>query len=275
MVGAQPIQGYNQSVGIGYIALPSDIPRAEYISLCYKNSSVCIKCEDGSFYNRVPIDSVILNFIEFPFEVKDLGSPIVFINEPLKNQLIVIGVLNKVEDMQDNIEGQFKFKKKFGNSYVEIVGSAKGEYIGLTVDGQDKGEVYINVSNDTSTAKLNVEVLGDIFLKVSNNINLISHDKITLETLSNSDKDKEDSRAAFEQTKDENHFEAEKFTINSGEEAMLRGDRVKQFLDDFIDEVSKIKVATSIGLQPIVNKAQILAFKQKTKDLLSEVAFLE
>lgn len=275
MVGAQPIQGYNQSVGIGYIALPSDIPRAEYISLCYKNSSVCIKCEDGSFYTRVPIDSTALNFIEFPLEINDLGSPIVFVNEPVKNQLIVLGVLNKIEDMQDNIEGQFKFKKKFGASYVEIVGSAKNESIGLIVDGQDRGEIFINVSNDKSNAKLNIEILGDANLTVSNNINFTSHNKIRLETLNDTDKNEENISSSFEQTSSENHFEAEKFTINSGEEAMLRGDRVKQFLDDFIDEVSKIKVATPIGLQPIVNKAQILAFKQKTKDLLSEVAFLE
>ena len=81
------IEGNNPSVGIAYLALPSDLDRSEYINLCLKTSTVCMRCEDGSFYTRVPVGSSVLDRLEFPLTIQELGLPLLFINEPTKNQL--------------------------------------------------------------------------------------------------------------------------------------------------------------------------------------------
>ena len=57
---------YKYTVGRGYIALPVDLERAQYIRDCYKNNQVCILTEEGGFLTRLPISPEILNFIEFP-----------------------------------------------------------------------------------------------------------------------------------------------------------------------------------------------------------------
>ena len=56
---------------------------------------------------------------------------------------------------------------------------------------------------------------------------------------------------------------------------MVLGNALKELLDDFILEVSKIQVITPMGITPIYNKPQILALQMKTKKILSKFGFLD
>lgn len=272
MVGIQAIDGFRHSAGIGYIAIPSDIDRALYINACYQSSTVSIKTEDGGFVNRVPIGPNDLMLIEFPEKTEDFGTPVVYVTEQLHQHPIVVAVLNSKDDLSDMSEGQFKIRRKFGKQYVEITGSALKKFLGMTIHSDTDAEVYINVDSDQETGKLKVNVSGNVEVVASKSINIQSHVETTSRV---SDPEDENSFSQSTQTKDTFRYETDKFIINNEDQPMVLGNIMKELFDDFIDEVSKIKVMTTIGLQPIVNKVQVTAFKQRTKNILSEKGFID
>ena len=62
----------------------------------------------------------------------------------------------------------------------------------------------------------------------------------------------------------------ESVTIGSGDEPLILGDSMSDLWDDFVTEVSNILTTTAIGTQPILNKALILKYRGKLKDVLSK-----
>ena len=272
--GVEPIPGFNYPAGIGYIALPVDIDRSEYVKICLMTSTVSIRTEDGGFINRVPIGQLALNLIEFPEKPEQLGSPVVYVNEPIKNQLMIVDVYSQGESVQDLVEGQFKFKKRFGSSYVEISGSAKSKYIGITVNSESKGEFYVNVMNKNRDAKMRLEVSGDCDVVAYKNTNITSYGKNTLSSKS----DKDDNKSStFTQSSDETEFVTDKFKINKGDQAMVKGDKLKDLLSSFFDDLSSAQIVTPQGngnfLPDFVTKIQ--SYKTRLEQILSEKSFLE
>lgn len=272
----QTAEGYNFPAGIGYIALPVDLTREAYISLCYKTCTVSLRTDDGGFFNRCPISESDLNSIDFPEDINKLGSAVVFVNEPIKNQLLVVALYPSIDEVQDGKEGQFKIKRKVSDSYVEISGSGKDRFIGISVVSlTDKpSEFYVRVSNKKQNSKLKLEVTGDIEVLSTKNTKLVAFDSTTIETKNSSDKNK---LSQFKQTSQENHFEAERFTIDKGDQAMIRGNKMKDLFSSFFDDLSKAMVQTVDGPAPLMPDSITLiqSYKAKLEDLLSTKSFLE
>lgn len=263
------IQGYNYPAGIAYVALPTDLDRSRYIALCYKTRTVCVRMDDGAFFTRVPIADRELQEIEFPEDSTKMGSPVVYVTEPVKNQIFIISTFQFPEDLPDLKEGQFKLRRRFLDSYVEISGSAKEKRVSVIVNTETGGEATFNILSKDNTGKLKLDVQGDIEIVVTKNTKLLAGESTNIATQNDQDK------SSFNQTPTNNEFINKKFTINKGDEAMIRGTAFKSFMDDLIIELSNSTVTTSIGQQPLLNKAQIAAFKEKTQELLSTIAFLE
>lgn len=233
------------TVGIGYIVIPSDVDRDQYIINAFRKEEVCVLNIDGSFLNKVLIDRDCIQRIEFPIDNNNPGSCVVYVNEYVHNQPIIIAVLSKGNENQLLNENEFKLYRKTKAGIVSIIGNADKSQLNiqLLTDNETGGDLYVNLVNKSKSCKLNVEVKGNINLKSTSDFNIDSNSKITL--------GKENI-----------------------EHATL-GDTLKEFLDDFIDEVSKITTMTSMGVQPILNKAQIKAFKDRTEDILSQLNYLE
>ena len=76
--------------------------------------------------------------------------------------------------------------------------------------------------------------------------------------------------------KDQVQITSKKFLLNGGAEAMLLGNTWKKLMDNFIDTVSQITVTTSEGPSgPPINVADIIAFKEQTQNVLSQLGFLD
>lgn len=269
----EALPGENYQAGIAYIALPTDIERQDYVNLCMRTFTVCLRAEDGAFFTRIPIGADDINLIEFPETPEKLGSAVVYITEPIKNQLIIVKVLNG-EDIQDLQEGQFKTKKRWGNDYVEISGSAKNRYVGITVNTEDKGEFYVTVTNKNRTARLRLEVAGDASITAYNDVNLTGYNKIVVTTPSS---DSEDETSTLELKPGQVTQTAKKTVINNGDQAQVKGDELKSIMEEFLDAVVGMKVTTTQGDAP-VSAADIGKFQQiraKFKNYLSTKSFLE
>jgi len=265
------VPGYNYSVGVGYIAIPVDIDRDKYIGLCYKTNTVSILCDDGSFFNRIPIPSSILGFIDFPKNVRDFGTAVLYVNEPIKNQLFIVSLVESPIEIGDMTENQFKWKRKWGNNLVEISGSGKEKYVSITVDGEEgESNFIVSVKNKSKTGKVLIETDGEIKLSTNQKLSLETFKEFIVSTLS-----KNEILALYKQSEEEHYFEGKKFRINKGDEAMLKGNKTKDFLEELLTTISKITVTTSLGVMPIMNLQDFILLKEKLKLLLSEKSFLE
>ena len=226
------IPGQNYSAGIGYVALPVDLPREQYISLCYKTGTVCVRTEDGGFKNRVPISENDLNLIDFPDDVHKLGSPVVYVTEPIKGSWFIVAIYPTPDKVLDGKEHQFKIRRKIQGGYVEISGSAKDKFLGFTVIGDDKpGELYLRVTNKGKNSKLKLEVTGDTEITSTKNTIITSFDSTRIETKDPKDKNQ---KSSFKQTSTENYFESDNIIIKSGDTVVeVRKDQLVQVTDRF------------------------------------------
>lgn len=271
-VGRTALPGDKYTVGVAYVAVPSDIDRAAYILDCFRNNQVSLMCEDGAFYNRVPISPDVLNWIEFAEDGRGLGTPVVYATEEIHQQPIVIARLQQGSTLGDGKEHAFKFRRMLDGVLVEINGNSKTAALNLIVDGdKQSGKVNINIFNENKDCILNIDVAGDVNVNATNNTKITQQKSAIIETTDPNGEDK----ASFSQSSTQNQFNNQKLIVNDGSDPLTLGNELKKFLGDFIEEVGKITTATAIGTQPILNATQILAYKERLDEFLSTVIFTD
>lgn len=268
-VGPTPFVGDKWAAGIAYIAIPSDIDREEYIANCYLNELVSVWTDDGAFFNRIPISTDVLSFIEFPETFKELGTAVFYVIESIKKQPFIVARYTKDNEISGGREHTFSIRRRIGKNIVEITGSPKNNFLNLIVNaGETKGELNVIVSGEREDSRINVEVAGDIDVYALKSTTVSQGKQLKLIT------GEEDKIAVYQQANREHLFEGEKIIINKGQEPSVLGNKLRSFLEDFVDEVANITTTTGIGVQPIINKIKISALKAKLNDILSDEVFL-
>jgi len=250
--------GVRNSSGIGYVICKAtnDAERKSYIKNSIAKGTITICLEDGGFIENVRVGKSIWNFIEFPKLGTELGSCVLWLNIPKRNEIIVTDVLPKTDELNNWSEDSFVLSRKFSdgkkiNNYIEVSGNAKDGVINISVSGSENlGKLKINIANKNKTASLDVNVKGKINLVATDDIELQNNTIIYLSA-------------------------KQKVVLGKGESPMIIGDIFKALLDDFIDAVSDIKTNTAIGIQPIINIAQVKLLKTRTKEILSKYGFLK
>lgn len=267
------------SAGIAYIVIPSDVDRDKYIGQCYKTSTVSIYSERNGFSNRVPVDQYTLNFLKFPDKLNKFGSAVSFILEPINKRPIITGIYFKNNELSALQENQFKFKRELEGNVVEINASAANKNIDLVVIADEEGVINLKVSSINQSAKLNIDIDGDVNIQSANNTTIVQGNKFELATVNTEDNTE---FTTFNQTTNSHEFHDEKhkiytneLKINNGEEPFVLGKRLANFLKDFIQEVGSSTVTTSLGQMPLLNSQKILDFQNKVSDLLSTVGFID
>lgn len=271
--GMKVFPGYKFQIGRAYVALPSDLSRADYIKDCYLNWQISIITEDGSFYNRVPISPEVLSFVTFPTTAKTLGSPLIYVTDDEYQQPVVVNRLAQRTELGDSVENQFKFRRMLGDQLVEINGNPATGSINVLVDGATiTGQLNINIFNQDQDCELNIDVAGDINATASGDVNINAGDGISVTT---TDADSGDS-ASFQQTSTENKFYNKSFTINDGQDPLTLANELVTFLGNFIDTVAQITVlAQGTPSSPPINASQLEALKQQLDTLKSKTAFVD
>ena len=269
-VGTTQLATSNFSGGLGYICIPNDITRDKYIKLCYLQNRVTIKTEDGGFFNRVMIDPMVLNFIEFPVDNTTLGSQVIWINLPPNNVPVIVGRIPKNDHLSGLGEHKFKINRLFGENFVEFSGDPKNSILGITVSGTSGGEIDINIINSDNNGLLKLNIQGNVELDSQN----ISFNQSVSTSIKTTDDDSGDS-SSFIQTTDENHFENNKFTVNKGTEPITLGNQTREIFNNLFDILGQTTTTTALGQMPILTAQQIVDLKNSTDKILSQIAFTD
>ena len=282
------------SVGIGYIVLPVDIERLNYIQNCFNTGKVCILTEDGEFIVDVHITIEALNNIKFPLENDEnslvLGSAVTFINEPINNRPIIIGCLQKTDEIFSKSENEFNFFKKGNNGgSIMVSGQAEKGIFLININANDIGKAIITV-NGKNGSEFDLNVNGKANINCTESLNIKAGSKLNF-SIHKPEQEAKETLIAYQEgvglnykdefdneiiaINDEIQIKARKLRFNEGGEPILLGNKTISFLKSLIDEISKITTITAIGTQPIVNIAQIIALKETLDPIKSQINFTD
>ena len=274
-IGEQGIPGGGSDFGIGYIAIPSDIDREKYVKESLRTGRVCMFTNYMEFYRNVRIGKITSQFIEFPDNFEEMGSMVAWRKEPFHNQPIIVDVYKNLDEVSDQEEGEFDFFKETEDASVNIAGRAKDGSIYIDVDSslEEGGTLNISVLNGNDSANINVFTKGQINLESVGKINAKVTDEWNVEV---SEPDSED-KTTIQAIKSETNIQSPKIVHNKGNEAMVKGDTLKNdILDELIDLLLQATTPTSIGTQPLANiLPQLNKLKQQTQTILSKKSNLE
>lgn len=278
--------------GVGFIVVPDDNTREQYIKDCYRTSTVTMNGGYGYGYiSSVKIFPDVLQQIKFPITQNDRGTPVFWVRENFSNRPIIVGILS--EDGYTNLlkENQQRIVQQIGDNTVEIFLDANSSLLNINVVGNSETPSTINIKNSSGSDKsvLNIETDGqasisansiiatsrkefNIFLKNSKNEELIS-------IIGNEEKTeyKDHFNNKIISDKDKVNIQVDKkFDINGGKEPMVLGNTLAELLNEFLAAVQKITVISPVGVTSVpVNIADFAAIQAKLDTIKSKISNLE
>jgi hypothetical protein len=296
-VGKSGLDNGLGNAGMGYIVVPSNVEREDYIKYCYKNHVVCIKTEDFEFIKDVPIDEDVLQKIEFPTGEKSNGSCVGWVKMNKTSHPMIVGIFRLKNTGNDiSNENSFQIVRKFQGNFVTIQGDANKGQINIAVQGDstDRGQLKIAVTNveDSNTAcNLELYVQGVMDVIAEKDLNLKAADSFNI-TITDPEKGKKKTSLSYklgdgltlnDEFGNKTKLDASGLDINVIKKARIRkstntqpaalADSTKKSLDAILDLISKqnkfliTKVPQAATLTPIISEAKLHTGDIKSKTL--------
>ena len=168
-----PNQSYE--TGIGYVVVPSDVDRDNFVKTCCRKERLDIQLDNGGgVLMNCAIDRSTLQEIAFPKTYKELGSCVVYVCDRFTNKPIIVGVLSKRNESQLLDENAFKKVVRDDAGIVSVEGKAKGGnmFINVESDFENGGSIFVTLKSKNNTSKFNVKCFGDIEIYAEGNASL-------------------------------------------------------------------------------------------------------
>lgn len=169
-------------VGLGYVIVPPDTDRNEYITTCYARETVSFYPDVGGVsYNDIHVSVSALQEIEFPEGSERFGSCVIFLLHPTQRIPIIIGVINKLSESLTLNYKEFKLQKSLGENSVTISGRGDRGNLFVSVNSDDEygGKINIKISKTTKDGEFSLEVQGNI--KIISTKLLLENEEFSLE----------------------------------------------------------------------------------------------
>ena len=259
--------------GIGYVTMPKDIDRDNFIINCINSGTISFITEDSERFDNVKVSKNLFNFIQFPKEETqantqlNLGSLIFWVKSYNHNFPIVIAILSKEDEFININEHEFVLNRNYLGNFVEIRGNAKNSNLNINIISKEdsKGSLNIKVSNKEKNAKANIFVEGNLEAYASNEAKIYSGNKLITEVINFKDKTKSIKTTITK----------EGIVDNEGDEPILRGNKTVDLINKLIRLISQATVSTSLGQMPLLNAIEIAKLESETKELKSELSFIK
>lgn len=259
------------SVGLGYVIVPYNVDREQYVENCFRTNLVELLTENSEFILDVEVDKFSIQLLDFPKENGKLGSLVVWVNEVNRNKPYVVAVLSKRDEFTDLREGEIRFKKS-GNdnsSLLKLQGNKGNLFISAENSlGKEENGIFIDVKNKKDLGKLIAYCQGETSLTSEKDITLTTAEKVIIKSKNNKEEViEQDSKSDIKKNWNVVVAEDTQFQSNIYFVQNSQGYSVKELLDEIITEISNITVQTALGVMPIINKIQVEALKQKVAQL--------
>lgn len=276
--------------GIGYVVIPDNDTRDEYINNCYYSCTVTIDGGYGySYIENVPIPLELLQQIKFPLKEDEVGSRVFWVRENTFNRPVIVGILNNLYEPNGMVAGQNRYVQEINGNVVEIFMDANTAEMNIKVTGSKNNPSKINViSNTNEDSEINVTSSGKVKISAKNLIveafkdavfTLKKNDsKELLKIESNDTQLKITDQFDNEVTLKDGEIDvvSDKINHNGGNEPMVLGNTLKESLSNLIDAILSMTMVTPTGASSTpMNAAQFIQIKSQLNNILSQKSNLE
>ena len=286
--GAKPTVGQS---GVGFIVVPDDETRQDYIDTCYRTMTVTMNGGYGYGYiSNVKILEEALQKIKFPLKSTERGTAVFRVRENFTNRPIIIGVIPTGDYTNLLNEGQGRYVQQVGERVVEIFEDASNGVLNINVvsDTEHPANIRIKASSGNTESVLEVESDG-IVRALGNQVEAIARQDFRIalknfvdeELISFSgDAEKSEYKDQFNTqitlneenvslsteidvnitakdsvvnliSKEVNITTDDKLNLDSGKEPMVLGDTLKGILNDLCSALQKMTVMTPVGASSV------------------------
>lgn len=277
------------SAGIGFVVVPDESKREQYISDCYRTKTITMNGGIGySYFYNVPCPPNVLQNIKFPKKGETKGTALVWIKHGIANLPIIINWLEKGDDFYQLKENQKRVTVGDVDRSVEIF-----------VDGNET-DLRINIIGDKEfPAKFNIKINSEnedseFGIYCDNKLDITSDKEISLNTdqkFSLNISDEGDVKASLEYNKGlglsyfdefdnkvtikdgEVKIESKKINLGNGNEKMVLGDTLVKTLGSLIDLITTMTLMTPSGMSSNpINSPQFTVIKNQLNKILSNLS---
>ncbi len=288
-VSTRSISGTRDNAGTGFVVIPDDQDIKKFTEFCYRTGTVSLLLENGGIINDVLISKAALNEIDFPESFKALGSQLIWINQPRKNQPIALGSISKTNEFVNFNRNKSSLRRATKGFVSELlVDAEKGcVIINSNSSNESGGDIYIISINKNKDSKLNLIISGSINarsqyfnIESSKKFSFLVKDKSVDEKITEINYEKgvgfsykdEFGNQCYLNDKNIQFKPKNTFNIGEGKEPIPLGNTLGKFFEDILDEVSKSQVTTVMGPMPLLNAALIEALKLKIEIFKSKIS---
>ena len=276
--------------GIGYVVIPDNDTRDEYINNCYYSCTVTIDGGYGySYIENVPIPLELLQQIKFPLKEDEVGSRVFWVRENTFNRPVIVGILNNLYEPNGMMAGQNRYVQEINGNVVEIFMDANTAEMNIKVTGSKNNPSKINViSNTNEDSEINVTSSGKVKISAKNLIVKAFKDAVftlkkndskeLLKIESNDTQLKITDQFDNEVTLKDGEIDvvSDKINHNGGNEPMVLGNTLKESLSNLIDAILSMTMVTPTGASSTpMNAAQFIQIKSQLNNILSQKSNLE
>lgn len=280
------------SAGVGFVVVPSEVDRVQYINDCYRTNTLTINGGKGyGYFSGVHADINVMQNIKFPTDEENRGTPVVWVKDAVSQLPVIVAVLRKQGDYYSLDENQYRLKRGTETRNVEIFvdGNTAGLDITILGDKEEPSNIDIKLSSENADSVLNVSCDNEINIIGNKSVNVVTNQKATLKV---KEKGEEKMSLSYElgvglNYKDEFENEvvakdgevdiiSKKINHNSGKEPMVLGDTLAELLDEMLKAIQAITVISPVGVTSVpVNIASFAAIQAKLDTIKSKISNLE
>lgn len=280
------------SAGVGFVVVPSEVDRVQYINDCYRTNTLTINGGKGyGYFSGVHADINVMQNIKFPTDEENRGTPVVWVKDAVSQLPVIVAVLRKQGDYYSLDENQYRLKRGTETRNVEIFvdGNTAGLDITILGDKEEPANIDIKLSSENADSVLNVSCDNEINIIGNKSVNVVTNQKATLKV---KEKGEEKMSLSYElgvglNYKDEFENEvvakdgevdiiSKKINHNSGKEPMVLGNTLAKLLDDMLKAIQAITVISPVGVTSVpVNIADFAAIQAQLDTIKSKISNLE
>lgn len=152
------------SAGGGYVILDKNMPRDQYVGNCYRNNVLNIITDKSELKINCFVEMNVWDHVKFPSSYKERGSYVIWVNIPIVNRIVIIGVLPRPDEYVERSENVAGYNKRSTemNSVAVIKNAEKGR-VEINSDSlsADSG-VFVSVQNKDLVGAYSVYCQGSV-----------------------------------------------------------------------------------------------------------------
>lgn len=280
------------SAGVGFVVVPSEVDRVQYINDCYRTNTLTINGGKGyGYFSGVHADINVMQNIKFPTDEENRGTPVVWVKDAVSQLPVIVAVLRKQGEYYSLNENQFRLKRGTETRNVEIFidGSTSALDITILGDKEEPANIDVKLSSENADSILTVSCDNEINIIGEKAVNVTTNKKATLKV---TEKGEDKMSLSYElgvglKYKDEFENEvtakegqvdviSKKINHNSGKEPMVLGNTLADLLNEFLAAVQKITVISPVGVTSVpVNIKDFASIQAKLDTIKSQISNLE